>query len=284
MPSLLQLALGLEGLGLLRGWLTGDESSIAQRIGEVRDLAGSETPKLFPAPERDVHAGYGAWAATYDLPGNPFVEVEQEVVWKLLEGLPRGRILDAACGTGRHAGYLASRGHEVIAVDTTAEMLQCSRERGSAVRVCRGDLHALPLASRSCDAAVCTLALTHCLELAPPVSELARAVRPGGQIVIADIHPCAVLLGTQAMYRAADGSRGFIRNSMHLTGSYLNAFKAAGLEVLEVHEPAFRAEHAASLVSGVLHAYPRLKEMAEAAIEGLPAIIVWRLVRPSRTI
>ena len=31
--------------------------------------------------------------------------------------IPRGRVLDLACGSGRHARFLLARGHEVVAVD-----------------------------------------------------------------------------------------------------------------------------------------------------------------------
>ena len=33
---------------------------------------------------------------------------------EILDGVPVGVALDAACGTGRHAAYLASLGHAVI--------------------------------------------------------------------------------------------------------------------------------------------------------------------------
>jgi len=37
--------------------------------------------------------------------------------------IPVGKVLDLACGTGRHARYLASLGHEVTAVDRDAQAL-----------------------------------------------------------------------------------------------------------------------------------------------------------------
>jgi hypothetical protein len=40
-------------------------------------------------------------------PGNQLIDLEQPIVWGLLDGLPRGTVLDAACGTGRHAEHLA---------------------------------------------------------------------------------------------------------------------------------------------------------------------------------
>jgi len=274
MPSLLQLALGLEGLSLLRGWPMMGDPEIAQRVDDLRALV--EAPlESFEVPERDVLAGYAAWAETYDRPGNPVIQIEQLVVQELLAGIPKGRVLDAACGTGRHAAYLASLGHQVVAVDTTFEMLR----RVPVAPVCRGDLQALPLASQSFGGAVCSLALTHCPDLGPPVAELARVLRPGGTLVLSDIHPCAVLLGTQAFYRGADGNPGFVRNYMHPAGAYLLAFQKAGLEVCELIEPTFRPEHALFLLTGVFRRFPHLKGPMESAIDGVPAIAIWHLRR-----
>jgi len=39
-----------------------------------------------------------------------------------------GRVLDLACGTGRHARYLASRGHAVVAVDRDVAALEVLRQ------------------------------------------------------------------------------------------------------------------------------------------------------------
>lgn len=38
-------------------------------------------------------------------------------------GIPPGRVLDLACGSGRHARWLAAAGHTVLAVDRDANLL-----------------------------------------------------------------------------------------------------------------------------------------------------------------
>ena len=84
------------------------------------------------------------------------------------------------CGSGRHAAYLASLGHRVIGIDATPDMLDLARAKAPTARFETADLAALPLPDGSVDLAVCALALTHCADLGPPISELARVVRPGG--------------------------------------------------------------------------------------------------------
>ena len=39
------------------------------------------------------------------------------IVWREEAGAIRGSVLDAGCGTGENARYLASRGHEVWGID-----------------------------------------------------------------------------------------------------------------------------------------------------------------------
>lgn len=46
-----------------------------------------------------------------------------------LLGLEGIALLDAACGTGRFADFLAKRGHRVIGVDSSPDMLAYARRR-----------------------------------------------------------------------------------------------------------------------------------------------------------
>lgn len=56
-------------------------------------------------------------------------------------GLPPGsRVLDVACGTGRHARALAALGHRVVGADLSRELLAAASE----VRRVRADMRALP--------------------------------------------------------------------------------------------------------------------------------------------
>ena len=50
----------------------------------------------------------------------------------------------------------------------------------------------------------------------PALSELARVVRPGGRVVISDVHPFLVPLGWQARFLTAPAVVGFIRLHRHL--------------------------------------------------------------------
>jgi SAM-dependent methyltransferase len=54
-----------------------------------------------------------------------------QIVVQAAEGLPPGRALDLACGPGRNAMYLATRGWQVTAVDSSPVALDIFRRRAS---------------------------------------------------------------------------------------------------------------------------------------------------------
>lgn len=59
---------------------------------------------------------------------------------------PRGaRILDAGCGPGRHGGWLAERGHQVVGVDGDPILIATAQERHPEVRWVVQDLAVLDL-------------------------------------------------------------------------------------------------------------------------------------------
>jgi ubiquinone/menaquinone biosynthesis C-methylase UbiE len=193
----------------------------------------------------------------------------------LLAGSEPGVALDAACGTGRQAAVLAELGHDVIGVDGNSAMLEKARSRVPLADLRMGDLGDLPVADDSVDLAVCSLALTHLADPAPAIRELARVVKPGGRIVLSDVHPTWVALGAQAVYRTSDERRGFVWNHTHEVGAYLEWLRDACLEVLACHElPYGRAE--VDLWAGRVEVE---YDVVVDALVGLPAVLVWDLAR-----
>ncbi|PZG55647.1 hypothetical protein C1I98_02865 [Spongiactinospora gelatinilytica] len=159
--------LALEGVALLRAQAgdLGDGEFVARRIAEIRDLLADRD--LAPDAGTVVgHAttteGYAQWAERYDAEDNPLIAVEEPLVRRILTALPAaGRALDVACGTGRHTAFPAGLGHEVVGVDSSAEMLALARAKLPDVVFHQADLHALPAEPAGFDVVVCALALTH---------------------------------------------------------------------------------------------------------------------------
>ena len=98
-----------------------------------------------------------------------------------LESLPPGRALDLACGSGRHARWLAARGWHVTAVDINCQ----SANHGEAipgVRCVQADLelHQFIIEPNAWDLIMCWLYWQS--DLLP---DIAAGVRPGGIVALA---------------------------------------------------------------------------------------------------
>ena len=278
-PTFGDFVLGLEGLAILRAW-TVDPKTVASRADSIASIVArrGEAPWSDPitASERSVVSGYTEWAPTYNGGANPILIAEQAAVHAIVEPYPVGAALDAACGTGRHAAYLASLGYDVVGIDATPAMLEIARTTVASARFEVGRLESIPLDSASVDLAVCALALTHLPDPAPAIEELARVVRPGGHVVVSDVHPFSVMLGAHGRYRLSEGGRGFVRNYVHLASDYLSSFAAAGLRVVRCIEPRWGAEELATFGARGVELGA---DLLEAAIAGGPIVVVWEMVR-----
>lgn len=274
-PTFGDFTIGFEGLAIVRSWGVRPEV-VRARAESVAEIVGRRGERPWSAPlverEHGMQTGYGQWAQGYDRPDNPVVMAEEPVMREILDACPAGRALDAACGTGRWAAYLASRGHSVTGIDATPEMLAEARRKVPKARFELADLGAIPLESDSVELAVCALALTHVVELAPPVHELARVVRPGGRVVVSDVHPFMAMLGNHARYPRGRGEFGFVRNHVHQLSEYLSAFRDAGLSVLRCREPLWGDAELATLGFG-----DERPGLLDAAVKGLPIVVVWEL-------
>ncbi|WP_244287079.1 class I SAM-dependent methyltransferase [Amycolatopsis rubida] len=128
---------------------------------------------------------------------------------------------------------MAERGHHVVAVDGSPEMLSHAKADSTLV----ADLHELPVDDGSQDVVLCGLALSHMPDLGPVIAEFARVLAPGGHLVLSDVHPEQVQRGSIPSVRTADGDPARERSSHHRVGDYLRAFFAASLAPVSCEEP-----------------------------------------------
>lgn len=233
--------LGLEGVALLRAWAGDyDREFVEARLAEVRRLLDDEALVNHGGVvvgRGDTASGYRSWSATYDEPRNSLFDSDEPVMHDILDALPTGTVLDAACGTGRYAAYLVARGHRVVGADGSPEMLERARVRVPDATFLRGDLHRLPLADGAVDVVVCALALVHVPSLAPVMAELARVLRPGGHLVISDVHHELVQLGSVVNAPGPADEPGWTPTYRHPAGDYLRAALSVGLQVRRCEEP-----------------------------------------------
>jgi ArsR family transcriptional regulator len=99
---------------------------------------------------------------------------------------------DLGCGTGETSASLAPFVARVVAVDRSGEMLQTARRRlreAPNAEIRRGELETLPIADGELDAAVMMLVLHHVPDPGAAIREAARALKPGGRLVVCDMLP-----------------------------------------------------------------------------------------------
>jgi ArsR family transcriptional regulator len=99
---------------------------------------------------------------------------------------------DLGCGTGQMAASLAPFVARVIAVDGSPAMLEAARARLDGtpnVEVREGELESLPIEPSMLDAAVAFLVLHYVAEPAEALAQAARALKPGGRLLVVDMMP-----------------------------------------------------------------------------------------------
>jgi SAM-dependent methyltransferase len=271
---------GVVGLGLMRHWYR-DGATNATRMAELAEIlsrADEPTHSFEVSPlERSIEEGYAEWAATYD-GRNPMIDLEEGVVVPLLERLavPGARALDAACGTGRHARLLDASGCITTGIDQSWDMLELARQKVPNATFEVGDVERLPFDDATFDLAVVSLALCHLPDPTAAVAELGRVLMPGGSLVVSDPHPMGGVLGGQAFYGGLGPGRrlSYVRNHRHGASTWLRAFNAAGLTVVDCVEEPFTEEQISNDPSAAFHL-----DALRAATIGLPSVWVWELRR-----
>jgi len=285
--------LGLEGIALLDAWAGDHDRAFTDaRLAEIRRLLDDEKLR-----DRGVLAGrvgtvtaYEQHSARYDAEtGGGLFAVDEPVVAGYLSGREPGVALDAACGTGRFAELLAGHGHQVIGVDSSPDMLARARRRVPDGQFHLAALDRLPLPDDAVDVIVCALALVHLPRLQPVLAEFARVLRPGGDLVISDMHHELVTRGSVIKARGPAGEPRIASTYRHRLGDYLRAALSLGFQVRRCEEPAATPpagplpEPAAGI--GEWRDWPwslmdYLPSAARAA-GGCPSLVIWHFQLPA---
>ena len=111
---------------------------------------------------------------------------EQEMVRRYLP--PTGHLLDLGCGAGRAVLALNQHGYTVTGIDLSLPMLHAGRDLSAEMQLGGANLLSLPFADNSFTAAFMFFgALQHIpgkVNRQQALAEMARAVRPGGQLIL----------------------------------------------------------------------------------------------------
>lgn len=126
---------------------------------------------------------FDRFAPVYDL-FMPAADREDVEAGFAVADRPIQRVLDVGGGTGRVARALTQ---DAVVVDASAPML--ARARNDGRPVVRGDAGELPFPGESVDAIVVADALHHFPDVDAALADCARALRPGGVLVVREFDP-----------------------------------------------------------------------------------------------
>ncbi|MGB8328506.1 MAG: class I SAM-dependent methyltransferase [Polyangiales bacterium] len=146
----------------------------------------SETPRaaVLPSNLRDARA-WGAGGEKYDQVSRGIADAIEHAV-DALDPQPGERILDVATGTGWAARRIASRGAIVTGLDLGAEVIEAAKSLSSGIDFLVGDAEALPFPDAHFDGLISTFGVMFARDPEAVARELARVVRPGGRISLAN--------------------------------------------------------------------------------------------------
>jgi ubiquinone/menaquinone biosynthesis C-methylase UbiE len=197
---------------------------------------------------------------------------------------PGERTLDLGAGEGRMGRALAAAGHRVLGIDSSPTLTRLAATHEHPVESVVADLAALPLRAGSADLAVACMSLQDVDDLDRAVGEAARALRPGGRLVLAVVHP----MNSAGRFAASAPDAPFV-----IAGSYFDSFRysdhveRSGFEMTfhSAHHSIERYSRALEAAGFVIEAVrePRWRDPGDAtSTEGWHRIPCFLLVRARR--
>nr|WP_265334106.1 metalloregulator ArsR/SmtB family transcription factor [Sphingomonas sp. IC-11] len=168
--------------------------------GKAADAEGATDAARLAAVRADRAASASQWfeahATEWDAIRSLHI-AESEVegaMRRLLGDEPLGRLVDIGTGTGRMIELFAPRASTALGIDRSSEMLRIARakigERGLAnAELRQADLYSLPVSDGGADVAIVHHVLHYAQQPGAAIVEAARALAPGGRLLIADFAP-----------------------------------------------------------------------------------------------
>ena len=161
---------------------------------------------FFSVKEREPVAAYNLWCESYDSqPDNLVLALDESVFTGLLKEVSmRNKIVaDIGCGTGRHWQKMMEQNPEkLIGFDVSQGMLNSLRQKYPHAETYLLKNNFLnQLENESCDIIVSTLALAHIKEMGQVLKEWNRVLKTGGDLIITDYHPSALINGGDRTFK-----------------------------------------------------------------------------------
>jgi len=166
--------------------------------------------------------------------------------------------LDVGCGEGRFCRMLKSRGVDAVGVDPTSALIAVARTRDAHGRYVKATGERLPFREAAFDLVVSYLSLIDIPDVEAAVPEMARVLKPGGTLLIANLTSFNTAGADGGWVKGADGRRLYypidnylqersmwidyrgirVVNHHRPMSAYLRALLGAGLVLTHFDEPA----------------------------------------------
>ena len=192
---------------------------------------------------------------------------------RAVAGSPR-HALDVGCGEGRFCRMLRAHGVDAVGVDPTPALLAVARTRDAHGTYVEGEAERLPFRGEAFDLVVSYLSLIDIPDVGAAIPEMARVLRPGGRLLIANLnsfntacadggwvkdmlgrrlhYPIDHYLQPRAMWIEYRGIR--IVNHHRPLSTYMQALLRANLVLTHFDEPEPTADAPASKARGYVRA------------------------------
>jgi ubiquinone/menaquinone biosynthesis C-methylase UbiE len=218
---------------------------------------------------------FDRWADVYDSALNPLLMLEEQTLPPLLPSITGQHVLDVGCGTGRWLSRLAAlQPGSLIGVDGSAEMLRRAREKlDPTAHLLQSDAHALPVPDASQDFILSSFVVSYLKDLAAFAFECERALKPGGHLLLSDMHPKTARQRGWTRSFTAEGETFRITVWPQQLTQIVKAFSRAGFKIIALREASFSsAQRPVFEETGRLHDF--------LALAGVPAIYLLKLRKP----
>jgi cytosine/adenosine deaminase-related metal-dependent hydrolase/ubiquinone/menaquinone biosynthesis C-methylase UbiE len=184
---------------------------------------------------------FDLWAQVYDAQSNPLLTLEERKAMPLLPRVSGGKVLDVGCGTGRWLKHLETRNPaSLTGIDCSRAMLERACEKVlPTTKLDHGDCSSPPGEDASYTLVMASFLLSYLKDLQVFARECARILRPGGWLLISDMHPAtAAERGWTRSFHVDETTVDIAVHSRSLT-EIVAAFEQNGFEVRVLVEPAF---------------------------------------------
>ena len=224
---------------------------------------------------------FDRWAQVYDSQSNPLLMLEERMATPLLQPVTGGNILDVGCGTGRWLTRLEALDPlSLTGIDCSRAMLEKAREKVRTSTVLEhGNCSPLLGEDSAYSFVIASFLLSYLRDLQTFARECARVVRPGGYMLVSDMHPSTAAARGWTRSFHIDGEKVEIAVHPPSLAEITEIFQQAGFDVQAQIEPSFEAEERPIFEkSGKLAEYEELRGVA--AIYILKLQKRWTRVQP----